>query len=344
MTPEDARKLLGGYATGTLTDAEREALFAAALEDQELFDAMAREESLREALADPAARASLLAALDERPLVWWRFWKPAAALAMAGLASLAVYLGTRPPDVRLVATAEAPRIAPPELAASTAPSAPPFAEPAAPKPAPAPRRRFKTSSPAEERAAAAAPVALAEAPKPESLRADAAPPAALSDAAVSAPPSRDTSRQAFGASVAAPMQAGAVKEAKEQSALSARAMFLNVATPPARAMQAVRSESASQEAMGIRYSVQQDRSIRFTSNVNGYLSVAGQQPVALTARQPYATPPLPLESGEVTVVFSRRPQTSAPAATALTEVSGQETYVVNPRGAAFSFTIALPQR
>ena len=53
---------MGGYATGTLTDAEQEALFAAALEDQELFDALAREQSLRELLRDPAAKAELLAA------------------------------------------------------------------------------------------------------------------------------------------------------------------------------------------------------------------------------------------------------------------------------------------
>src|ERR1019366_6497011 len=64
MSPEDIKKLLGGYATGTLTAEERQALFAAALEDQELFDALAREQSLRDLLRDPAARAQLLAALD----------------------------------------------------------------------------------------------------------------------------------------------------------------------------------------------------------------------------------------------------------------------------------------
>ncbi len=33
-------KLLGGYATGTLTGEEREALMQAALHDQALFDAL----------------------------------------------------------------------------------------------------------------------------------------------------------------------------------------------------------------------------------------------------------------------------------------------------------------
>jgi hypothetical protein len=68
MRREDIRKLLGGYATGTLTAEERQALFEAALDDQELFDALAKEQPLRDLLEDPAARAHLLAALDDGPL------------------------------------------------------------------------------------------------------------------------------------------------------------------------------------------------------------------------------------------------------------------------------------
>ena len=66
MRPDEARKLLGGYATGTLTPEEQQALFAAALEDQELFDELAQEQVLRETLDDPGARAELLAAVTER--------------------------------------------------------------------------------------------------------------------------------------------------------------------------------------------------------------------------------------------------------------------------------------
>src|SRR5207302_9775727 len=40
---EDIRKLVGGYATGTLTDAERALLFEAALDDQDIFDDLADE-------------------------------------------------------------------------------------------------------------------------------------------------------------------------------------------------------------------------------------------------------------------------------------------------------------
>ena len=74
MTRDDIQKLLGGYATGTLTPEEQQALFEAALSDQELFDALAREEALREVMADPAARAQLLAAASEAPVPWYRQW------------------------------------------------------------------------------------------------------------------------------------------------------------------------------------------------------------------------------------------------------------------------------
>jgi hypothetical protein len=104
MSPEDIKKLLGGYATGTLTAEEQEALFAAALEDQELFDALAREQSLRDLLRDPAARAELLRALEKpagRSAGFWQWLRrpmmaPLAVAAVAELAlvSVAVWKGT----------------------------------------------------------------------------------------------------------------------------------------------------------------------------------------------------------------------------------------------------------
>jgi hypothetical protein len=89
MKRRDIEKLLGGYATGTLTDAERELLFQAAAEDQEIFNALIAEEPLREALADPAAKARLLAALDEPAPAWharvtrW-MWGHAVGVAAVG--------------------------------------------------------------------------------------------------------------------------------------------------------------------------------------------------------------------------------------------------------------------
>lgn len=80
MNRDDARKLLGGYATGTLSEQEREALFRAALDDQELFEELAREQSLKELLDDSASRAAVRAELSRGKRAWW-----AAPWAWAGL-------------------------------------------------------------------------------------------------------------------------------------------------------------------------------------------------------------------------------------------------------------------
>lgn len=76
MRSREAQKLLGGYAAGILTETEKTALFTAALAHQELFDALADEEALRELLADPVVRRHLLALLEEpqarRPIPLWR--------------------------------------------------------------------------------------------------------------------------------------------------------------------------------------------------------------------------------------------------------------------------------
>src|SRR5262249_21444800 len=94
MSREETKKLLGGYATGTLTPEEQQALFAAALEDQELFDALANEQSLRDLMRDLAARAQMLAALDgPASRGGWMGWmrRPwVAGLVTAGLAAVGV--------------------------------------------------------------------------------------------------------------------------------------------------------------------------------------------------------------------------------------------------------------
>jgi hypothetical protein len=138
MTRDEVQKLLGGYATGTLTPEEQQVLFAAALEDQEIFDALAREQGLRDLLRDPAAKAGLLAALDGPPrrgMFDWLRRPMVAGLAMAGLAAIgvAVWQGSRHGQLPTAATEERKVIA--ELKAPapppTAPTPVPGAEPAA---------------------------------------------------------------------------------------------------------------------------------------------------------------------------------------------------------------------
>src|ERR1700722_12965941 len=54
---------MSGYATGSLTESERTVLFEAALEDQHLFDQLAREQALKDLIDQPGARDRLIAAL-----------------------------------------------------------------------------------------------------------------------------------------------------------------------------------------------------------------------------------------------------------------------------------------
>jgi hypothetical protein len=62
---DDVRKLLGGYATGTLSEEEKQLLYDAALHDDKLFAALADEQALKELLDDSAVRAQLLRATEE---------------------------------------------------------------------------------------------------------------------------------------------------------------------------------------------------------------------------------------------------------------------------------------
>ena len=134
MSREEIQKLLGGYATDTLGEAERRALFEAALEDQELFDALAKEEALREVLQDPSARQQLIVALGSarEPFAAraWRWLRQPAALATAGgvaalliVAGLVLHQTKHAHREAMVADASTP--GPPAPVAAIAPSAAP---------------------------------------------------------------------------------------------------------------------------------------------------------------------------------------------------------------------------
>jgi hypothetical protein len=158
MNREDVEKLLGGYGAGILTPEEERALFAAALEDQALFDALAREQPLRALLEDPAARAGLLAALADQPLPWYRaaaVWsmRPRALAAFAGVLCVALPLAVwevthRKPDPVLtaqIAPLEAPR---PNIVPEPAP--PPLVPKARPAAAAKHKPETKPAPPAAE--------------------------------------------------------------------------------------------------------------------------------------------------------------------------------------------------
>ena len=94
MISEQMRRLLAGYATNTLTEAERKALLQASLEDQELFNALHAEQALKDLLDDPASRAEIRQALDraapDPPPAWWTRWPTWTAVAAAVAAAVVV--------------------------------------------------------------------------------------------------------------------------------------------------------------------------------------------------------------------------------------------------------------
>ena len=213
MTNEEIRKLLGGYATNTLTEAERKALFEAALEDQELFDVLQQEEPLRDLLADPISRGEVRAALEEKgaPLElpevaaaaspsyaqvprepkrvpgWWSrrwAWTGAASAVAAAVLIVAVIRSNRPVE-KQQSVQVASQTAPP--AAATSPTAPPASVSEA-KPTPATPRR-KQVAPAERRPGAGNQVKdeVAAASPPPPPAPAAAQPAARSEPAPAAP-------------------------------------------------------------------------------------------------------------------------------------------------------------
>lgn len=156
MTRDDIRKLIGGYATGTLTEAERRILFEAALDDQELFDELAREQALKEMLEEPGAKSRLIAALAEASpvpkLAWWKTpitWV-AAALAAAAVLALVIVRQPQPSQYAQVRT-EAP--APPSVPAPSVPAASAAPQPARP-----------SNEPVQSKEPAAPPAPLAQPP------------------------------------------------------------------------------------------------------------------------------------------------------------------------------------
>jgi hypothetical protein len=155
VTRDEIQKLIGGYATGSLSESERRLLFDAALEDQELFDQLAHEQALKELLEEPGARQRLMTALGPEKRNRFVAWPWAVAAA----ACMAVVMG-----VVMLRTPDKPR----EIAAVTKPAEAPApvvsrqdAEPAPTTPP------VTTSAPPKQKAVGtAAPVAAENAPAP----------------------------------------------------------------------------------------------------------------------------------------------------------------------------------
>jgi hypothetical protein len=217
MTQDEIRKLLGGYATNALTADERRILFEAALEDQELFNALQNEDALRELLDDTELRDQVRRALAApgvpKTKFSWRRWAWGVALpaVVAVIVILVMYRPKAPePIPQPIQTA---RVEPPKVAAAPEVAPPPQAktqstpvrrlERAAPAIAPSPAAK-KQSTPVEAlaRATPAMPAAPAPAALDQAQRAE-APAAASFRAGAVRPVIPDAVRQQFSAGFAA---------------------------------------------------------------------------------------------------------------------------------------------
>jgi len=162
VTHDEAMKLLGGYATNTLSEEERKALLNAAIDDQELFDALEREQALKDVFDDRMARAEIRQALEPPPSAWWnRPWAwGGAGIAVAAMALAAVWLGDRQHEKAPVEVAQVTQTekSPPVPAVSS----PQPSELKPPAPARATRARESAKKQEEPRAAALAKDALKE--------------------------------------------------------------------------------------------------------------------------------------------------------------------------------------
>ncbi len=348
MTREEARKLLGGYATGTLSAEEQQALFEAALDDQELFDELAREQSLRDLLADPVVRSSLVAVLDEpRPKPWYaRGWVVASLAAAVPALALLFVLATRPaPPVTTVAKLES---APPgpSLPSPAGQQAPPAAPPPVPReskriapPTPTPSVRETLADKAD------AGIRLNKAEAAAEERPNVAPLAAPERGAVGgalpAPRTRIGSQMVSSAPAAAPSAQALFFNSFRQDVQSAQDQSKQAepsqAAPVQQQLRMATTSGAVQAFvpvnLGVGYTVMRrdtggefvpvselepgdTAAIRLVPNARGHLTVTAsgsgtQREVLSVDTAPmasYTTAPLRPGESQVSVVFARQPQ------------------------------------
>ena len=165
MPSDDILDLIGRYATGSLTAEEQKRLFDAALDDQELFEQLVREQDMKQLLDQPGARDRMIHALTPpKRNRGWIFG--VAATAALSVALVAVLLRPVPKPSAQVAVAKTP--APTEISQPENPPQP------VSTPAPTPSR-VAAPKPAPETPKSAAPAPPPEGVREETRRADAAP-------------------------------------------------------------------------------------------------------------------------------------------------------------------------
>jgi hypothetical protein len=300
MTPEEIRGLVGGYATGSLSAAERKALFEAALDDQELFDELGREQVLKELLDEPGVKARLLTALAPRRLSGVWVWAAAGAFAMAAVVGVALL--KKPPEREIAQVIARPTL--PEPQAAPLPVVPPpvvrptqvvphAPAPRIPEPAPKP-----ASPPPPEPAAASLQ-------KTEATPAAPAVPASQQAAAVGA---LDAFTVSGTNSLVAAGEAGAVGGGRGGGGGGGRGGAARALAAPSEALR------ARAPGFAFDYSLTTERALRIAPASNGFLTVGasnGSAMAVLFNNRPQQAGvvtlvPLPADCVAALVMFSAR--------------------------------------
>jgi hypothetical protein len=355
MTPnDDIRDLAGRYATGSLSEAERNRLFEAALDDQELYDELAQEQEMKQLLDQPGARDRMIRALEPPPKrrSFW-IW---ALVPVTVLSAFAIVYVMRPA-----------KQAPVEVAMQKAPAAAPVQavsiEPATKEAAPsqAVPSQPATSQPATREAAADQAVASTDAVEKDSK------PSAPAAAAPPSPPKEAVKEEALSrnevkvAAEAAPVVEKAKvasaeterrkqvdpKSAPQPSALSSRAIQKKadaLFSPSAGQSQQQNSPGGPRQnvnqapasaglvdeqtsALGFHYSLETKGHLTIVPAVDGYLAVRANDgtvmyPSKRTAAGILIDLPLPAGANNVSISFSKGATPLQAASSVRSDVSG----------------------
>jgi hypothetical protein len=364
MTRDDARKLLGGYATGSLTEAERKLLFEAALEDQDLFDELAREDELKQLLDEPGARNRLIAALTPPPEegvvlirrpIW--IWSAVALAAVAfAVTAWTVLRPTKPVQVAQMADRAAPLPAPTTAEPATAA---PQIESRAEANKPTDKKKIAPAAPAAQ-PAPAAPEKKAEENKADqqkderdrALDAVQPPVSGGGGGAGASPPARQAREQAAAQQSAQqqppPQPAPVQQSAQETLQVQAQNGILPAApVAPRRSAPSAKSSRVSAFAaktprFALDYTVEPEfLTLRFSAD--GWLSLhfaPGDDTIALahvTAGQTRREP-IPNNATEAAIVFAVEAQTDAALGVQITR-SDRKGAVEDPAGKRIEFLL-----
>jgi hypothetical protein len=312
MTRDDIHKLIAGYATGTLTAAERQALFTAALDDQELFDQLAQEQELKELLDEPGVRQRLIASLEPASLAparsasvfkaWRGRWSWVAAAATTGAIILGVYLSQPPEPKKLAVSLPQPRpIAPPQPAPFV--PAPPQNAPAPPLPAPAAVGGAGGSVAPALPPPAPTPPAPAAAEQVTVYQAAPAPRREVGTVTAAAPPPPPPKA----APAAAPKVVPLTPEQSDRLSKLQLGGARDAGPVGTGAQNGFLSKSAA-AVFGFTYSVTAEGRLRVVPSANGFLSVSAADQVLISNRALLAASatevPLPVGATSATIVFS----------------------------------------